>query len=111
MGEEGEGQWDREGIGDVVIVGDCREKPSNCPAGSSGTSSEEVILPIPCLKPSRVPLGSSGGKLQISFGGLREDPSIKVVCQKAQLKCLSTNACRMGNKQGELEAMMCSGPH
>jgi len=33
MGEEGGGQWDSEGLGDVVIVGDCREKPLNCPEG------------------------------------------------------------------------------
>ena len=36
-----------------------------------------------------------------------EGPSGKAVCQKAQLKCLYTNACSMGNKQGEFEIMMC----
>ena len=38
---------------------------------------------------------------------MRDGPSRKLVCQKAQRKCLSTNACRMGNKQEELEATMC----
>lgn len=47
------------------------------------------------------------GKLQIYVGGLGEGHSRKVVCQKAQLKCLYTNACSVGNKQEELENMMC----
>lgn len=91
----------------AVTPGDCGEKPLNCPVGSCGKSTEEVILLTPCPKPSHVPLGSSGRKLQISFGALREGPSSKVMHQKAQLKCLSTNARRMQNKQEELEAMMC----
>jgi len=38
--------------------------------------------------------------------GLTEVPSRKVMCQKARLKCLYTNACSIGNKQGEMETMM-----
>ena len=83
-----------------------RKKILNCPVGTSGNSSEEVMLPTPCPKASHVPLGSSGGKLQISVGSLREGHTRKVG-QKAQLKCLYTNARSMGNKQEELENMMC----
>ena len=79
--------WDRERLGIAVMPGDWGEKPPTCPVGSSGNSSE-VMLPTPCLEPSSVPLGSSGGKLQISFRVLREGPSKKVVSKKAQLKCL-----------------------
>ena len=64
------------------------------------------MLLTPCPKASHVPLGSSGGKLQISVGSLREGHTRKVG-QKAQLKCLYTNARSMGNKQEELENMMC----
>ena len=59
----------------------------------------------PHAKLSHVPLGISGRRIQISCGGLREGPSRKSVCQKAQLKCLYTNACSVGNKQ-ELETVM-----
>jgi len=59
-----------------------------------------------CPKPPRVPLGSNGGKLQNSFRDLREGPSRKVTCQKAQLKCPYTNVHSMGNKPGELDAVM-----
>ena len=34
MREAGGGQWDREGLGDVVVVGDHKEKPLDCPIGS-----------------------------------------------------------------------------
>jgi len=106
MAEEGGGQWDGEGLGYVVIIGDCREKPPNCPEGSSGNSSKEVTLPTLHLEPSHVLLGSSEGKLQISSGALNKDPSGEVVCQEAQMKCLYSNARTMENKQEELETMM-----
>lgn len=35
-----------------------------------------------------------------------EGSSRKVVCQKAQLKCLHTSACSMVNKQEELKTVM-----
>ena len=38
--------------------------------------------------------------------GIRNDSSKKVMRPIAQLKCLYTNACNMGNKQKELEAMV-----
>ena len=36
---------------------------------------------------------------------------MKVMCLKAQLKCLYTSACSMGNKQEELEAMVQLGKY
>lgn len=95
MVEECPVQWDRERLGVAVRPGDCRENPLNCPIVSSGNSSAEVMLPTPHRKPSHVPLGTRGGKLHITSNGLREAHSSKVVCQKAQLKCLYTSACSM----------------
>ena len=65
------------------------------------------MLPTPHLKSFHVPLGSTGVKPQIPPRGLREGPSRKVACQKAQLNCLYTDACSMGNKQEELETVTC----
>lgn len=65
------------------------------------------MLPIPCLKPSHVPPGSRGEKLQISSEGLGKGLSRKVLYQKAQLKCLYTDAHSMGNEEEELETVMC----
>ena len=53
-----------------------------------------------------VNLGSSGGKPHICLRGLWEGSYRKAVHLKAQLKCLYTNACSMGNKQEELETMV-----
>lgn len=38
--------------------------------------------------------------------GIRKDSSKKVMRSEAQLKCLYVNACSMGNKQDQLEAMV-----
>ena len=100
-------QWEGERLGVAVRPGDCRENPLNCPIVSSGNSSAEVMLPPPHRKPSHVPLGTRVGKLHITSSGLREAHSSKVVCQKAQLKCLYTHAHSIGNKQEELETVMC----
>lgn len=61
------GQWDRERPGDVA-VGDCGEKPHNCPVGSPGNSSEEVMLRPP--SESSCPSGKRRGE---NFRFLLED--------------------------------------
>ena len=91
IGEEGGGHWDGEGLVDVVIVGDRKEKPLDCPVGSCEDSLEEVPLQIPHLKSSCVPLG--------------------VTAPAASLKCLYTNASSVGNKQEDLEICMQSQGH
>lgn len=47
--------------------------------------------------------GSSRGKPQICPRCLCEESSRKLMCSKAQLKCLDTSACSMRNEQQELE--------
>ena len=73
MSEVGGGKWDREGLGDFVIVGDGREKPLNCPVGSSGNSSEKVMLLTPLseifLCPSRKQWGKTLEFFQTFEGG------------------------------------------
>lgn len=73
---------DREGLGDVATVGDCREKPLQLSHRIVQGLFEKVMLPIPCSK-SCVPLG--------------------VTAPAASLRYLYSNAHSMGNKQGELE--------
>ena len=53
-----------------------------------------------------VALRSSGGKPQICPRGFGEGSSRKAVWSKAQLKCLSINACSMGNNQEKLESVV-----
>lgn len=47
MREVSGGQWEREGLGDVAVVGDGGDKPLNCFVGSSRNFSEEVMLLTP----------------------------------------------------------------
>lgn len=60
---------DREGLRDVVTVGDCGEKPLSCPIGSCKGSSEEAMAPILRPKSSCVPLGVTAISLQSRRGG------------------------------------------
>ena len=72
LGPEGERmgvRCDREGLRDVVTVGDCGEKPLSCPIGSCKGSSEEAMAPILRPKSSCVPLGVTAISLQSRRGG------------------------------------------
>ena len=50
-----------------------------------------------------VTLGGGKGKSQTCPGSIREGSTEKATRPIAKVKCLYTNACSMGNKQGELE--------
>ena len=110
MGEESQVQRDKGTLRIAVTPGGCGEKPPNCPVGCcrifwelhrGGNFADSLSKTFSC--PSRKQWGRTSNFFWRFDGGLFR----KVVCQKAQLKCLSTNARSMGNKQEELEAMMC----
>jgi len=61
----------------------------------------------PPSKPFSWPSRKQWGKTS-DFLHRFEGPSGKAVCQNAQLKCLYTNACSMGNKTEEFVQCSCT---